>query len=122
MADFTRLVGLLTFPGVSVQVVVGHAPHRAHSTAHRREWWQQTAAICKRFQQSSDWLLLMDANCRVGSTVSEHVGGWHADLEDDAGCLMRELLHDLGLWLPSTFESTMWGPGGTLLQRASGLL
>ena len=60
---------------------------------------------------------MLGGNCRIGEVVSEHIGAWHADPEDDAGIAFHALLVQLHLWVPSTFEETMSGPGGTLLQK-----
>ena len=120
--DHTRLLACLTFLHFKIHVLVGHAPHRAHTEEVRRAWWQETTALCRRFQHAGDWLLLFDANCRIGSETSRNVGDWQADDEDKAGALFHALTGDLDVWAPSTFEHSMTGDGGTLLQRASGVL
>ena len=62
----------------------------------------------------------MDANCRVGGQTSSGIGPHQADPEDFSGTCFRTLLSDLDCWLPSTFQHTAFGPGGTLYQRRSG--
>ena len=120
--DPTRLVVRVSFMNQQLHVFVGHAPHRAHKFQHRRDWWNESARICSAFKLIGDWIVLMDANCRVGSIPSRWIGSWQADLEEEIGALFHALLADLCVWLPSTFEGVMQGAGGTLLQRCSGEL
>ena len=120
--DHTRLYARLTFSGVHLCVFVGHAPHAGHSLAARRDWWAETATLCSRYGLDEDWLLLLDANCKVGSVCSDHIGSLHSDPFDEIGELFHDLLRKCGSWLPSTFSSSFVGDGGTLVQRRSGTL
>ncbi|CAE7294905.1 unnamed protein product, partial [Symbiodinium sp. CCMP2456] len=109
----------LAFAGEVVYVLAGHAPHRAHDADTRGRWWDETSRVCNHCCSQGDWLLLLDANCRVGSVESPFIGSHDADAEDDAGELLHSLLGQLQCWLPATFESNMFGPGGTLLQKCT---
>ena len=115
--DPTRMVLRLAFLGQIVYLFTGHAPRRGHSTDTRAAWWSETSNICRQTGASGYWILMLGGNCRIGEVVSEHIGAWHADPEDDAGIAFHALLVQLHLWVPSTFEETMSGPGGTLLQK-----
>ncbi|CAE7523919.1 unnamed protein product [Symbiodinium sp. CCMP2456] len=119
-ADYTRLIASVSFASFCVQILVGHAPHRAYAEEARKAWWNETARLCAQFRQVKEWLVLVDANCRVGSFSSSWIGSWQADEEDCAGRLFHSLVEDLSVWLPSTFEASMKGAGGTLLQRHTG--
>ena len=121
-ADHSRLLARLSFLGLQICVCVAHAPHRGHSAFERRTWWERLTALCLLHGSGSEWIFLLDANCRLGSVVSESVGDWQADDEDDGGALFHSLLLRLQVWLPSTFASSMSGPGGTFLQKMSGEL
>ena len=121
-ADHSRLLARLSFLGLQICVCVAHAPHRGHSAFERRTRWERLTALCLLHGSGSEWIFLLDANCRLGSVVSESVGDWQADDEDDGGALFHSLLLRLQVWLPSTFASSMSGPGGTFLQRMSGEL
>ena len=117
-ADHSRLLARLSFLGLQICVCVAHAPHRG--AFERRTWWERLTALCLLHGSGSEWIFFLDANCRLGSVVSESVGGWQADDEDDGGALFHSLLLRLQVWLPSTFASSMSGPGGTFLQKMSG--
>ena len=118
-ATHTRLVVRLTFSGMCLFVLSAHAPHRATAPADRTQWWDETTRVCTSLGTGQSWLLLMDANARVGSTESDFVGGFQADVEDDGGACMHTLLQSLQAWVPATFSEHMRGPGGTLLQKLS---
>ena len=118
-ATHTRLILRLTFLGQCVLVLSGHAPHRAAPPNERAQWWDETTRICTCVGADHPWILLVDANARVGSVESEHIGGFQADVEDDGGGHMHGLLQTLRAWVPATFSGHMTGPGGTLLQKLS---
>ena len=119
-AEPTCLLASLSFLGRPLRVLVAHGPHRVHSEAYRASWWTRVHGICAAHRRDAACIVLADANCRIGSCTSLGIGPHQADPEDLTGGLFRELLADLGCWLPSTFEATSTGPGGTLYQRRSG--
>eukprot|EP00439_Symbiodinium_sp_Y106_P063226 s3353_g9.t1 len=118
-ATHTRLVVRLTFSGLCLFVLSAHAPHRATAPVDRAQWWDETTRVCTSLGTGQSWLLLMDANARIGSMESDFVGGFQADVEDDGGAHMHALLQSLQAWVPATFSEHMRGPGGTLLQKLS---
>ncbi|CAE7729320.1 unnamed protein product [Symbiodinium sp. CCMP2592] len=81
-ADPCRLIGRLQFAEISINVLVGHGPHRAFADQVKRDWWADTLRLCRSGLHGSDWLILVDGNCRVGSEVSAFVGDYQADVED----------------------------------------
>ena len=111
------LVARLQVPALSLSLVTAHGPPRARTALDREQWWQKFARICKSVDNGQDWLLFLDANARVGEVVSEAIGPWQADPQDLAGSRLHELLKDLRLHLPSTFQEFMYGPGGTLFVK-----
>ena len=104
-AEPTILVARLQLPALTLCLVSAHGPHRAHKAALREQWWGLPGSAGP-FDQGQDWLFFLDANARVGDKVSDSIGPWHADQEDDAGALLHELLYALRLHLPSTFPSS----------------
>ena len=63
-----------------MRVLVGHLPHRAHTLDVKREWWQQAMHLCHAISCGSQWILLLDANCRVGSREAWVIGGYQPEL------------------------------------------
>ena len=118
----TLLVAGATLAGSPIRILVGHAPHKAHTEAELLAWWQRTSEVCRSLSGAAPWVLLMDANCRVGSEVSSAVGPWHGDEQDTGGGCFHELLRFLSSWLPATFEACMQGDGHTLYLRRNGSL
>ena len=121
----TRLIASACLGALQVQMLVGHAPHRAHSEAIRSEWWRVTRVtshLCHAYSRRAPWIFLLDGNCRLGSRTSEAVGSHQADEEDDAGLLLHDLMSGLDLCAPAKFPDCMSGPGGTLFQKRNGAL
>ena len=121
-AEPTCLIASASFAGGPIRLLVAHAPHRVHSESHRREWWGRISGLCRTFAGAAPWVLLLDANARVGSETSRSVGQWEADPQDLNGECFHHLLSFLSSWLPATFEGCAVGEGGTLYQRRSGVL
>ncbi|CAE7285354.1 unnamed protein product, partial [Symbiodinium necroappetens] len=106
----------------AIRILVGHAPHRGHSTAARAEWWRATSHLCHSYSKGVPWIFLLDGNCRIGSRETSAVGAYEADPEDDAGTLLNDLLVGFDMCIPATFATTMFGAGGTLFQKRTGEL
>ncbi|CAE7410216.1 unnamed protein product [Symbiodinium natans] len=121
-AEPTLLVVSAYFHCSRLNILVAHAPHRAHTEEHRQAWWARVCAVCGAHSRGANWICLIDGNCRIGSVPDAHVGPWQADEEDFSGSLFRDLLRSLNVWVPSTFRGCMEGPGGTLLQKRNGAL
>ena len=114
-----RLLVRLGVLGCQYCVLVCHAPHRGHTAEMREAWWRSTTELCLTVGGDRPWLIFADANCRMGSVVSSHVGEHQSDPEDLSGRCFHSLLARLDCWLPCTFEAHMSGHGGTLVQRKS---
>eukprot|EP00435_Cladocopium_sp_Y103_P068339 s97_g31.t1 len=94
-------------------VVAAHAPHTGAPEAEIAAWWQAiTDAVPLKY---ATWgvVLLADANARVGSFPSQHVGAWQAEADTVKSDSFLDFLQRHELWLPSTFEPYQLGPGGT---------
>ena len=82
-------------------VVVAHAPHSGVDAAGRELWWDD---LFLRLAGQADVVLSVDANARLGSSVSRSVGsGGSCQQEDHSGFLFHRTLVELGLRVPATF-------------------
>ena len=113
----TFLIVRMMHAMLDVMFLVGHAPHRARPPADREAWWRKVHAACKSVDVGGPWVVLIDANARLGSCPTVHVGAHHRDEQDCSGGWFHLLLEALRLYLPSTFRQSMWGPGETLYVR-----
>ncbi len=96
-----------------VIIVAAHAPHTGADLEEINRFWQSLSAqIPSRYD---DWarLLLADANARVGSITSDHVGPHQAETDTEKSEAFRNYLAEEDLWLPATFEDYQTGPGAT---------
>eukprot|EP00959_Pyramimonas_sp_CCMP1952_P247330 5170173-Pyramimonas_sp.AAC.2 len=88
----------------SLNVVVGHAPRSVSGKDHSRKWWNDASSQFSGLLDSSiPELLLLDANARVGSVVSEAIGAVQAEPQNYPGGVFHNVLRDRQLWPPSTF-------------------
>ena len=82
-------------------LVVAHAPHSGVDVAARSLWWD---GLSRRLAGQLDVVLLVDANARLGSSVSASVGsGGMCQQEDLSGAMFHRTLVELGLCVPATF-------------------
>ena len=111
-ATSRRLVVSLNAHGVQMIIIVAHAPSSTDSEVGDDFWNGTTKAIPNKMK---DWpiILLTDANGRLGSVVSEHVGSHQSADENDAGQSLHSFLQCHRLFLPQTFESCHRGDGMT---------
>ena len=83
-------------------VVVLHAPGTQATLEVRRAWWRRVAGVIS--DAKAEVILLADANARLGSCASEHVGpGGFPERQDDSGGLFHQLLAEASLFLPASF-------------------
>ena len=81
--------------------VVAHAPHSGVDVAARSFWWDD---LSRRLAGQLDVVLLVDANARLGSSVSASVGsGGMCQQGDLSGAMFHRTLVELGLCVPATF-------------------
>ena len=109
-----HLTANLLAPRLRLHIQVIHTPSvpSAGSQAVRSFWSERTAELAHR-PSGTDFILLCDANARLGSIVSMHVGDHHSDTENDAGTLFHEFLAQASAFVPSTFPDFQQGPSGT---------
>ena len=82
-------------------VVVAHALHSGAAAADRDAWWSDLA---RRLAGQPDVVLLVDANARLGSSVSSFVGGGgFCQQEGVGGGLFHRTSAELDLCVPATF-------------------
>ena len=101
-------------PRLRLHVQVIHAPSVPTSGRSAvRAFWSERAAELAHRPSGADFVLLCDANSRLGSTVSLHVGDKHSDTENEAGTLFHEFLAQISAFAPATFSDFQQGPGDT---------
>lgn len=94
-------------------VIAAHAPHTGASVQEVDKFWREVGASIPRGYQDWDKVLLTDANAHLGSIITDAVGGYQSEMEDDKSTYFHSFLVEQGLWIPSTFEQTQVGDGGT---------
>ena len=101
-------------PNLRLAVIVLHAPTLATATLQEvREFWRARAAEVEKRPSGTDFLLLCDANSRVGSVCTPHVGEHDKEDENEAGTAFRHFLEQIEGYLPSTFETHHVGTSAT---------
>ena len=94
-------------------VIAAHAPHTGADERDIISWWEnlQSQIPCRY----SDWprILLADANARIGSFPSRHVGPWQAEMDSEKSEPFLHFLSTNDLWIPATFEHCQSGAGTT---------
>jgi len=105
------LIAEIKHPGLHVGVAVLHAPS-ADGQEDLQEWWQSVDRLLAPLKHLPIFAL-MDANSRVGSIVSRHIGSHAAVEENDSGDLLHQWLARHSLWIPSTFSHVHQGDSAT---------
>eukprot|EP00435_Cladocopium_sp_Y103_P013471 s2688_g3.t1 len=100
-------------PVLKCLVIGAHAPHTGASESDIASWWLSVSAAVPAAYEKWDTILLVDANARVGSFPSQHVGSWQAEEDTTKSDSFVDFLERHELWLPATFESYQQGDGGT---------
>ena len=108
MSDFVAifasprvLVVRITARCLQCTVVVAHAPHSGVDAADLDMWWGD---LSRRLAGQPDVVLLVDANARLGSSVSRSVGGGgFCQQEGIGGNLFHSTLVELDLCVPAAF-------------------
>eukprot|EP00435_Cladocopium_sp_Y103_P010311 s2002_g2.t1 len=94
-------------------VIAAHAPHTGAGEQEIESWWQEVTSAIPGQYDKWDRLLLADANARIGTFPSQHVGTWQAEEDSPKSDYFLDFLQKQALWLPSTFEEYQQGEGGT---------
>ena len=78
------------------------------------EWWKELGDVVSRHRRDGEtFLFCIDSNARVGSVISNPVGGAELDEESKNGEFFHAFLARTGMALPATFR----GGGGTWQDR-----
>ena len=101
-------------PRLRLHIQVLHAPSACNVPVQDiRVFWQQRLREVLDRPAGADFLLLSDANAKVGSIPTESVGPHQADDETEAGALFHEFALRIQAFVPSTCATCHEGPGGT---------
>eukprot|EP00438_Fugacium_kawagutii_P019789 Skav228871 [mRNA] locus=scaffold816:377719:379356:+ [translate_table: standard] len=111
-ADPQRLFVKLTFGGLRLFVLVLHVPNGGDD-AQLESWWKATDDHIPPWAHSWTWIVLMDANSRIGSVQSTAIGDHGADPENLHGQWLHSWLLQNGLCIPQTFENCHSGQHST---------
>ena len=96
-------------------LVCAHAPTSQNDPEVLGKWWDDLWHQTPQKYKKWPHFLMIDANSRVGSEVSECVGGHHPDHQDAGGDHLHDYLCEADVWLPSTFDTCHSGTSGTWL-------
>ena len=84
-------------PAFALDVMVLHAPIESAPAEDRDAWWARARqAAARRPQQRVALVVLVDGNARLGSVLSEAVGGCGADDENCNGAALHEFMGGAG--------------------------
>ncbi|CAE7193595.1 unnamed protein product, partial [Symbiodinium microadriaticum] len=109
-----HLTANILTPRLRLHVQVAHAPYVTTSdvTQAKAFWAARTSEVLRR-PSGTDFILLCDANSRLGGISSLHVGDHQSEEENSAGTLFHEFLAQISGFVPATFSDFHQGPGHT---------
>ena len=84
-------------------LVSGHCPHTAHP-AERAEFLEDLGRRLKPYMAVQVVILGLDLNGRPSTLVDNVTGARACGLEDETGRQAVQVLADLGMWMPSTYD------------------
>ena len=109
-----HLVVTVASPHLLLQVSVLHAPSLANTPRQEVvQYWVRGADLIRGRPEGSDFIVLIDANARVGSVVSAHIQDHDFEVEGAGGELFHDFLVATAAAAPSTFPTVHQGPSGT---------
>ncbi|CAE7470207.1 unnamed protein product [Symbiodinium sp. CCMP2592] len=112
--SYRHLIVQISAPRLQLMVAVLHAPSLSkHPYAEVSSFWDQRCREISRRPDGSDFLILVDANARLGSAVSDSVGDHDGEEEQEAGSLFHTFVIQLGGYVPATFSAHHQGPSTT---------
>ena len=111
--DPRYLIVKVNNPLLRAIVIAAHAPHRGAPEQEIANFWHTISCAIPKNCESWDKIVLTDANAHLGTIPTAAVGAHQAEEEDDKSAHFHNFLVEHGLWLPSTFEETQDGEGGT---------
>ena len=100
-------------------LLVCHSPNAYSSplTEYVDFWRQRTAELSRR-PPGFDFIILADANARVGNIATEHIGSCCPEDENPPGEVFHDFLAHNHVFLPSTFVHIHEGEGYTWVSPA----
>ena len=106
-----HLVANISTPRIRLQVFVLHAPSVANVPVEEvRHFWDLRTQEVLRRPDGAHFLILCDANSRLGDITSEHVGDHGAEVEGVAGEMFHEFLCKIDVIAPATWGRWHTGP------------
>ena len=109
-----HITASLVSPHLRLYVLVVHAPTASHAPLELiKQFWAERCLELDRRLEGTDYIILADANSRLGSVASPHVGDHQPEEETPAGRLFHAFLSQVGALAPSTFSAFHEGPAGT---------
>ena len=104
-------------PHLRLFVMVLHGPSSAnHPPSEVMVFWKERLQDLQKRPPGSDYLLLADANARLGEVATEAVGPHQQEPENPAGSVFHDFLLRAGAMLPATFSDFHEGLGETWFQ------
>ncbi|OLP91297.1 hypothetical protein AK812_SmicGene27032 [Symbiodinium microadriaticum] len=112
--SYRHLNVCLVAPFLRLYVVVAHAPSMVnHTEAEVRAFWRDRLQDLKRRPEGMDYMILADANARIGEVVTSAVGPFQAEQENRAGAILHDFVLAAEGFVPATFSDHQRGPGTT---------
>ena len=100
-------------PFLRLAVLVAHGPFEGSRHTTPSAFWTSMGTLLASPGLARDVVVLTDANARVGSVLTESIGGFGAEQETEVGDIFHSFLLKHGLCLPSTFEEAHSGQHAT---------
>eukprot|EP00435_Cladocopium_sp_Y103_P066007 s750_g28.t1 len=94
-------------------LIAGHAPHTGAGEATIHRWWSDLEQCIPPPYRAWDFVLLADANARIGSEPCTSIGDHQAEECDSRSEGFTNFVRQYGLWIPATFDHCHQGPGVT---------
>ena len=98
--------------------LAAHAPHTGHTAEEVDLWWKTVGEQIHRHAQGWPLIAAIDANARLGSIVSKHIGSHQSDEQNWTGDFLHDFVTQQDSWIPATFEHCQVGDGSTFVHPA----
>eukprot|EP00435_Cladocopium_sp_Y103_P051905 s730_g16.t1 len=107
------LILRLDNPLLKCVLIAGHAPHTGAGEATIHRWWSDLEQSIPPSYRTWEFVLLADANARIGSEPCNSIGDHQAEECDSRSEGFTNFVRQYGLWIPATFDHCHQGPGVT---------
>ena len=97
------LVVALRLPCAQITVMVAHAPVEQQPRNVRDNWNERLESLMTARVDFSSLVVLIDANARLGSLHSQHIGPFYREPQNGNGELLHRFLKDTDVSAASTF-------------------